>query len=114
VAPPTRIAKSAPLPTSAGAEPRALVKDLVAGIAYTRPVATPPTIVFATSDDPLVASAHAASFAETPHAKLARTSLAGRWWPTSQWQPACDEAHRFLILTLGDRVVEFPEEILAD
>ena len=114
VAPPARIAKSAPLPTSAGAEPRALVNDLVAGVAYTRPHTAPPTIVFAASDDSLVATEHAATFAATPHAKLARSRVVGRWWPTSQWQAPCDEAHRFLILTLGDRVVEFPEEILAD
>jgi alpha-beta hydrolase superfamily lysophospholipase len=114
VAPPARLTKSVPLPSSVGAEPRALVADLVAGIAYERPPASPPTLVFAASDDPLVATEHAASFAGTPHAKLARSSVAGRWWPTRQWQTACDEAHRFLILTLGDRVVEFPEEILAD
>ena len=114
VAPPARLAKSVPLPTSIGAEPRALVADLAAGIAYERPRASPPTLVFAASDDPLVASEHGASFAGSPHAKLARSSMAGRWWPTRQWQAACDEAHRFLILTLGDRVVEFPEEILAD
>lgn len=114
VPPPARLAKSAPLAASAGDEPRALVDDLVAGIPYERPPVSPPTLVFAASDDPLVATEHAASFAGAPHAKLARTSVAGRWWPTRQWQAACDEAHRFLILTLGDRVVEFPEEILAD
>lgn len=114
VAPPGRIAKSAPLPASVGAEPRALVDDLVGGVAYARPLTWPPSIVFAASDDPLVSGEHAESFAGTPHAKLARTRVGGRWWPTRQWQAPCDEAHRFLILTLGDRVVEFPEEILAD
>lgn len=114
LAAPARIAKSAPLPATVGAEPRALVDDIVAGVAYVRPPAAPPTIVFANSDDPLVATEHTGSFASTPQAKLARTRVTGRWWPTSQWQTACDEAHRFLILTLGDRVVEFPEEILAD
>lgn len=114
LAPPARIAKSAPLPTSAGAEPRALVDDLVSGIRYTRPHEALPTIVFAASDDPLVTTEHAGSFVVAPHAKLARSHVAGRWWPTTQWQNICDETHRFLILTLGDRVVEFPEEILAD
>lgn len=114
LAPPARIAKSAPLPTSAGAEPRALVDDLVSGIRYTRPHEALPTIVFAASDDPLVTTEHAGSFVVAPHAKLARSHVAGRWWPTTQWQSICDETHRFLILTLGDRVVEFPEEILAD
>jgi len=112
--PPGRIAKSAPLPTSAGAEPRALVDDLVAGVPYTRTRELPPTIVFAASGDPLVTTEHAASFVVAPQAKLARTHVAGRWWPTTQWQTVCDEVHRFLILTLGDRVVEFPEEILSD
>jgi pimeloyl-ACP methyl ester carboxylesterase len=114
VAPPARIAKSAPLSTSAGAEPRAFVDDLLAGVAFDRPLAHPPTLVFATNDDPLVTAEHTAGFAGTEHAKLARARIGGRWWPTRDWQPACDEAHRFLILTLGDRVVEFPEEILAD
>lgn len=111
---PARIAKSAPFPTSAGDEPRDLVADLVTGIPYARPVAGPPTIVFAASDDALVATEHAESFVSGAHAKLARTRVTGRWWPTSQWQAPCDEAHRFLILTLGDRVVEFPDEILAE
>lgn len=114
VAPPARLAKSAPLSSSAGAEPRRLVDDLVAGIAYARPESSSPAIVFAANDDPLVSAAHAESFAASAHAKLARTRVGGRWWPTQGWQAACDEAHRFLILTLGDRVVEFPEEILAD
>jgi pimeloyl-ACP methyl ester carboxylesterase len=114
VPPPARIAKSAPLPTSAGDEPRALVADLVSGIPYDRPTAGPPTIVFAASDDALVSTEHTESFAGAAHARLARTRVAGRWWPTSGWQSPCDEAHRFLILTLGDRVVEFPEEILAE
>ena len=114
VLPPATIAHTAPHPHAPGAEPRALVDDLLSAGAFHRPALHPPAIVFMPTDDPLVAAKHALTFAGPPHAKAARARLAGRWWPMSGWQAACDEAHRFLILTLGDRVVEFPDEIIND
>ena len=114
VAPPAKLAKALPHPHAAGAEPRALVGDLLDAGDFHRPSAHPPAIVFVPSADPLVSSEHSLGFAGTAHAKAARARLTGRWWPMSGWQAACDEAHRFLILTLGDRVVEFPDEILGD
>ncbi len=114
VLPPAKLAKELPHPKAAGAEPRALIDDIVATKSFTRPRLHPPAIVFAPDGDALVAADHALGFAGTPQAKAAKAKLAGRWWPMSGWQAACDEAHRFLILTLGDRVVEFPDEILAD
>jgi len=114
VTPPAKLARTVPHPHATGAEPRALVDDLLVAGAFRRPALHPPAIVFAPSDDPLVATEHSLSFAGPPHAKAARACLAGRWWPMTGWQAACDEAHRFLILTLGDRVVEFPDEIIAE
>jgi pimeloyl-ACP methyl ester carboxylesterase len=114
VAPPANLAKELPHPKAAGAEPRALIDDLVAAKSFARPLLHPPAIVFAPERDPLVAADHSLGFAGTPQAKAAKARLAGRWWPMSGWQAACDEAHRFLILTLGDRVVEFPDEIIND
>lgn len=114
---PARIRQAAPLPDLVAAEPRALLDSLAGARAADSRAdeqAAPPCIVFGVADDPLVASDHAACFVRDTHTRIARTTVNGRWWPTTDWQSACDEAHRFLILTLGDRVVEFPEEILAD
>lgn len=72
-----------------------------------------PTVVFAPSGDPLVSPQHALGFAAGPHVRASSTVLPGRFWPRTSAAVA-DEVHRFLILTLADRVVEFPEEILAD
>jgi pimeloyl-ACP methyl ester carboxylesterase len=114
VAPPASLAKQLPHPNAAGAEPLPLVRDLLAAPALARVASHPPAIVFAPADDPLVATDHALGFAAGAHAKTAKARVNGRWWPMSGWQAACDEAHRFLILTLGDRVVEFPDEIIND
>jgi alpha-beta hydrolase superfamily lysophospholipase len=114
VAPPAKLAGEMPHPKAAGLEPRALIDDIVAAKSFSRPLLHPPAIVFAPERDPLVAADHSLGFAGTPQAKAAKARLAGRWWPMSGWQAACDEAHRFLILTLGDRVVEFPDEIIND
>ncbi len=114
VSPPASLAKELPHPNAAGAEPRALVTDILQSKPLPRPAVHPPAIVFAPATDPLVATDHALDFAGGAHAKAARARLNGRWWPMSEWQAACDEAHRFLILTLGDRVVEFPDEIIND
>ena len=114
VLPPAKLAAKAPHAQAPGAEPHALMSDLLGTISFRRPAQHPPAIVFAPNADPLVASEHALDFAGSPQAKAARARLEGRWWPMVGWQGACDEVHRFLILTLGDRVVEFPEEIIAD
>lgn len=72
-----------------------------------------PTIVFNSSNDPLVPQGAPQDFLNHERARTAKTGLNGHWWPA---QPAsvsvADEVHRFLILTLGDRIVEFPDEIL--
>jgi len=114
VAAPASIAKTAPRPTDPGTEPRAFVQDLIFAGDGLRPTTHPPALVFAPENDPLVAAEHAQSFAATPYAKLARAKLSGRWWPSSRWEPVADEVHRFLILTLADRVVEFPDEVIED
>jgi hypothetical protein len=118
IEPPAALKRGAPLPTLPAAEPRALVRSLLDDAAGAKATpdadSLPPTIVFGVGDDPLVANDHAAAFVRGPHMKLASTHLSGRWWPTLAWRDACDESHRFLILTLGDRVVEFPDEILED
>jgi alpha-beta hydrolase superfamily lysophospholipase len=123
--PPASLRRAAPLPSLPALEPRSLVESMLADAAASQasvprraeaPRATgappPPRIVFGVTDDPLVATEHASAFVDGPHAKLASTTLSGRWWPTTEWQAACDEVHRFLVLTLGDRVVEFPDEVL--
>ena len=71
--------------------------------------------MFAPDDsDPLVSCEHALTFATSEYANASDTRLQGRWWPSLAWEQAGEEAHRFLILTLGDRVVEFPDEIIDD
>jgi hypothetical protein len=74
----------------------------------------PPTIVFGAQNDPLVDTEHSLGFADGHVAKAAKARLVGRWWPSMGWEAASEQAHRFLILTLADRVVEFPEEILGE
>ena len=113
VAAPASLSKTAPRPSDPGTEPGSFLADMNT-VVTSRPNTHPPAIVFAPTDDPLVDARHAASFADTPYAKLARTKLAGRWWPSTRWEPIADEVHRFLILTLADRVVEFPDEIIED
>jgi len=95
-------------------ESRALLDDIQAGVGFSPPATHPPAIVFAPDADPLVATEEAAGFARNDYSKPARSRLRGRFWPTSGWEPACDDFHRFLILTLSDRVVEFPDEIIND
>jgi len=67
-----------------------------------------PTLMFSAEDDPLVKLAAAPSRAS---AKLSDTTLPGHWWPAVAPQQLADELHRFLVLTLGDRVVEFPDSV---
>jgi alpha-beta hydrolase superfamily lysophospholipase len=95
-------------------EPRAFIKDLRTAPPVAGPPVQPPTIVFAPGIDDLVATDHALEFAGGPAAKPSPTRLSGRWWPAVQGHNVADEVHRFVILTLSDRVVEFPDEILED
>lgn len=97
-----------------GAEPRALIRDLRDGVGFERPARHPPAIVFACDNDPLVDAERSLAFADSVYARAAGTRLNGRFWPALGWERACDDFHRFLILTLSDRVVEFPDEIIAD
>lgn len=108
---PGPVAQTLEDPGHSSAEPARLLADLSAAENFTRPAATPPTIVFAADNDPLVDAAQARSFAEHTSAKLAPATLDGRWWPRNGVGIGND-VHRFLILTLADRVVDFPDEIL--
>ena len=110
--PPAELAKQAHRETDASPEPSRFVEELGAGVAFTPPAEHPPAIVFLPQADPLVAREDALAFTQSPYAKVAKTAIKGRWWPSSNWDPVADEVHRFLILTLADRVVEFPDEIL--
>lgn len=110
------------------AEPEGLLEDLLLA-AKSRPARgrstaprprasesdarTCPTLLFDADGDPLVARDTVVA-REGPVTKLARTVLAGRYWPAQGGQPLADEVHRFLILTLGDRVVEFPDSVFDD
>jgi len=93
-------------------EPRSFMEDLARGVEFTRPEEQPPTIVFAAQNDPVVDTAHSLTFADDRIAKAGSARLVGRWWPSVGWEAASEQAHRFLILTLSDRVVEFPDEII--
>ena len=114
VTPPASIARTIHRETDSIGEPRMLVADLTASGDSQRPTDHPPAIVFAVGEDPLVAHEHALSFTTSPYSKPARTVLQGRFWPSSGWEPVADDVHRFLILTLADRVVEFPDEIINE
>lgn len=94
------------------AEPRTFIEDLTRGVEFSRPTTQPPTIVFGAQNDPVVDTEHSLGFADDQVAKAAAARLVGRWWPSIGWEPASEQAHRFLILTLSDRVVEFPDEII--
>lgn len=94
------------------AEPRSFMDDLAKGVGFVRPTTQPPTIVFAPQNDPVVDAEHALGFADDRVAKAAAAPLIGRWWPSIGWEAASEQAHRFLILTLSDRIVEFPDEII--
>ncbi len=67
-----------------------------------------PTLMFSADDDPLVQLAAVPSRAT---AELSDTALPGHWWPAVAPQQLADELHRFLVLTLGDRVVDFPDSV---
>ena len=97
-----------------GSEPRGLIDDLMRGVTFEPPALPPPAIVFSPEDDPLVDHGHALEFARNEYSKPSSTRLAGRWWPATRGQEVADAVHRFLILTLSDRVVEFPDEIIND
>lgn len=94
-------------------EPRRLLDELEA-MSPARPGRHPPALVFASANDPLVAEQHALTFATGAGAKASRTRLDGHFFALASGAHLADEVQRFLILTLGDRVVDFPEEILED
>jgi pimeloyl-ACP methyl ester carboxylesterase len=110
---PDKLAKGTK-PADLSSEPVDLLDDIGEGIAFERPSSHPPAIVFAPDGDPLVTSEQALSFADGELARTSPTRLDGRWWPAKRSAAVADGVHRFLVLTLGDRVVEFPDEILAD
>ena len=110
---PKRIAKDRRQAADLAGEPPALLADLVAGVDFAVPAEHPPAIVFRADSDPLVSRQACQEFLLGPRAKASASVVNGRWWPSLEWEGPCDEAHRFLVLTLGDRVVEFPEEILG-
>jgi pimeloyl-ACP methyl ester carboxylesterase len=93
-------------------EPATFMGDLAAGVDFARPATQPPSIVFGTQNDPAVDTEHSLGFADGQVAKEAQARLVGRWWPSIGWEAASEQVHRFLILTLSDRVVEFPDEII--
>ncbi len=108
---PPNLARDAPFEQFTVPEPGRLVSELPE--VAPPPACGIPRIVFAPEGDPLVDRDEATAFAGEQGARLAPTTLAGRWWPSDPGTVG-DEIHRFLILTLGDRIVEFPDEILAD
>jgi hypothetical protein len=73
-----------------------------------------PIAIFEASEDPLVEATAGPAWIGSSTASVASTRLRGRWWPAQQGAAVAAEVHRFLILTLGDRIVEFPEEIFQD
>lgn len=95
-------------------EPRRLLDELQGGIGFVRPACHPPALVFASSNDPLVSEDQALGFSAGPAARAARTRLDGRFFPRPRAASLADEIQRFLILTLGDRVVDFPAEATED
>ncbi|HYC56090.1 MAG TPA: hypothetical protein VEL28_14240 [Candidatus Binatia bacterium] len=100
-------------PSDIAEEPSRFLESLSAA-SFARPERHPPALVFASENDPLVAHEHALQFAREPWAKASRMRLNGRFWPVLGGANVADEVHRFLILTLGDLVVDFPDEILED
>ncbi len=98
--------------TDVSPEPATFMKDLAGGVAFERPASQPPTIVFGAQNDPAVDTEHSLGFADDHVSKAAEARVVGRWWPSIGWEAAAEQAHRFLILTLADRVVEFPDEII--
>ncbi len=110
--PPRRIAKEA-RETCQAPEARILLEE-ASRSGFEIPDEHPPALVFVAEGDALVPADESALFAAGPYSEQARNRLAGRWWPAAGRAAVADEVHRYLILTLGDRVVEFPEEILAD
>ncbi len=114
VTPPQTIARRCRGREDICAEPRALISELQTGVTSIRPNPAPPAIVFVPGGDALVDTQEALAFAKQKTARAAAMKLAGRWWPSLQGPNVADEVHRFLILTLGDRVVDFPDEIIED
>jgi len=96
------------------AEPQRLLDELHEGLHFARPDRHPPALIFASRNDPLVAEKHALSFAASARAKASHTRLDGRFFPHTGGALLADEVQRFLILTLGDRIVDFPDEIAQD
>jgi len=110
---PRRIAKLAANPSHVTVE-SALLLEEASRAGFEVPGQHPPALVFVGNDDSLVPGPESALFAAGAYSKQARARLSGGWWPAGGPASIADEVHRYLILTLGDRVVEFPEEILAD
>ncbi len=112
VAAPPRLRRHLWQETDADEEPKRLIDDLIAGPPFSPPHSHPPAIVFEARDDPFAAG-HA-TLVRDRYARTSPTPVEGRWWPSLGWESVCDEVHRFLVLTLGDRVVEFPDDVLDE
>jgi len=114
ILPSQAIADGAHQRSDVASEPRPLIEDLIRGVPFRAPTVHPPAIVFRVENDPLVDDGNVDSFLRTDFAKEARSRLNGRFWPSLGGEAVASEVHRFLILTLSDRVVDFPDDVIAD
>ncbi len=105
------------LDAGASTEAAQLIEDLEDGIDFEPPTASspgPPTLIFTAHGNSRVETAHTKSFAEGSAVRLARVEIESGPELFSNSQSIADEIQRFLVLALGDKIVEFPDEIFED
>ncbi len=111
---PQALARHCASKTYLAAEPRTWIREFTSSSPPQPNTELPPAIVFAPSGDVLVETDHALSFADGRFARASSQLLRGRWWPAMQGTSVADEVHRFLILTLADRIVDFPDDLIQE
>ena len=98
-----------------GPEDASAVLDVARGRLEPAPLGQLPALVVSGDQDPLLACADAAALARTMDAEHRLVAGAGHWLLAgSGWEPCVGIVHRWLVQRLGDSLLEFYPEAMAE
>jgi len=96
-------------------ESAAVLRDVARGRFRPAPLGDVPALVVAGDRDPLLPPVSAALLARTIGAEQATIAGGGHWLlGGTAWQPTVDTVHRWIVRRLGESLLEFYAEAMAD